>query len=103
MYSIYDTREPEGNGGAIMNADGEAANMFETHADAELYAREHFGIDADRMIIAGSPEWYCDIVLRPRFWKRTYWNDGTVSVGKVCNTRLTDETSPCPNTRQHAE
>jgi hypothetical protein len=68
MYSIYDTREPEGNGGPVVIEPGEPLT-FETHDEAVSYVVEHFGDDALRMVIAGSPEdespalWYCDMDL----------------------------------------
>ena len=40
---------------------------------------------------------YCDVMLRPVFWKHT-----DLGVGKVCNAPLNDDGS-CPNAAQHAE
>lgn len=56
MYSIYDTREPEGDGGPLVNDTGEPLR-FDTRDDAVVAARDRFGEhDVLRVVIAGSPE-----------------------------------------------
>lgn len=53
MYSIYDTREPEGNGDVVVNDTGEPLR-FDTHDDAVVAARDRFGEhDVLRVVIAG--------------------------------------------------
>jgi hypothetical protein len=56
MYSIYDTREPEGNGQPVTN-DAGIELRFNTHDEAVTYALGVFGEhDVLRVVIAGSPE-----------------------------------------------
>lgn len=48
--------------------------------------------------IVRDTRWYCDMTLRPGFWKR----DSRLGVGKICNTVVAHDGARCPNTSRHA-
>lgn len=53
-FQIFDTREPEGDGGAVVNDTGEPLE-FDTHDDAVVAARKLFG-EHDVLRVRIAPE-----------------------------------------------
>ncbi len=54
---------------------------------------------ADGQKVTFGDQLYCDMTLKPAFWKRTHEGGQTI-IGKVCNTPV-QEGQPCPNTFRH--